>query len=200
MLQITMGLIEYDCIILAAGSSRRMGQAKQLLTYQGEPLFLATVKNALLSFRKVILVQGAVDLSPCVSELNGRDRLKVVLNPDYSDGQLGSLQKGIQASESHIIFVLLADLPLVKTKTFTELSKYAHQHKVIYPRHNNKRGHPVVFGKEAKKLLMNASADKKAMHVVAELQPFAVEVDDSGIYTDIDRPEDYMKLSRIISD
>ena len=82
-------------VVLAAGESRRMGQPKQLLRWQGEPLVTRAARIALDSgASETIVVTGAVaeQVEAALAPLRaaGRGRLRVVFNPAWQDGQAGS--------------------------------------------------------------------------------------------------------------
>ena len=89
-------------VVLAAGESRRMGQPKQLLRWQGEPLVTRAARIALESGASdTIVVTGAVAdqveaaLAPLLGA--GRGRLRVVHNPNWQDGQAGSVHAAVDA-------------------------------------------------------------------------------------------------------
>ena len=74
-------------LILAAGSSRRMGSPKQLLLIGGRPLLQLVVDRASASkLDEVIVVLGVV-----ADEIRSRvdfGRARVVVNPDHAAGNL----------------------------------------------------------------------------------------------------------------
>ena len=89
-------------VVLAAGESRRMGQPKQLLRWQGEPLVTRAARIALESgASETVVVTGAVgeqvELALAPLREAGRGRLRVVFNPNWQDGQAGSVHAAVEA-------------------------------------------------------------------------------------------------------
>jgi len=81
-------------LVLAAGSSRRMGSPKQLLVVRGKPLLELVVGQVCDSgVDDVVVVLGAA-----FDEIQNRvdlGRARVVVNPDYAAGMASSLKAGL---------------------------------------------------------------------------------------------------------
>jgi molybdenum cofactor cytidylyltransferase len=195
---------DLTCIVLAAGSSSRMGRPKQLMDAGGIPLFRRVLNTVLTRFPTPLLVQGAADLRAAL-KADAYRGVHVVDNPRWAEGQLGSMQAGIRAARSLLtgdpsgtlperVLVVLADLPLLKGKTIDAFLALDDSVQAAYASCRGRRGHPVLFGPEAIRMLMLAHPSERAIKVVHPLEPLAVEVDDPGIYTDVDTPEDYTEL------
>ncbi|MCY3992185.1 MAG: selenium cofactor biosynthesis protein YqeC [Caldilineaceae bacterium] len=89
-------------VVLAAGKSRRMGEPKQLLRWQGEPLVTRAARIALESgASETVVITGAVgeQVEAALAPLRemGRGRLRVVHNPAWQDGQAGSVRAAVEA-------------------------------------------------------------------------------------------------------
>src|SRR4051794_5950231 len=101
-------------LVLAAGSSARMGRPKQLLDWDGRPLVRAAAEVALaarLSPLLVVVGGAAAEVANALEDLP----LRIVANPDYANGQSTSLRAGISAldSDTDAVVVLLGDQPFV---------------------------------------------------------------------------------------
>ena len=101
-------------IVLAAGSSTRMGRNKMLLDVGQEPLVRRSVRAALdAGPSPVILVLGheAERVRAAVAGLACR----VVLNAEHAQGQRGSLQAGLLSvpPDACAVVVTLGDMPFV---------------------------------------------------------------------------------------
>lgn len=83
-------------LILAAGASRRLGQSKQLVLWQGQPLVRRAAQLALgLEPARCVVVLGAETLAVATA-LEGLPVARVV-NADWESGMASSLQAGIAA-------------------------------------------------------------------------------------------------------
>jgi CTP:molybdopterin cytidylyltransferase MocA len=106
-------------VILAAGESRRLGRAKQLLPVAGETMAHRAVRTALASgAHQVVLVTGAYGdaVAATVGDPDRADpRLRIVHNAGWQSGQAGSLQTGLAALDAsiHAAIMLLVDQPFV---------------------------------------------------------------------------------------
>lgn len=101
-------------ILLAAGLSSRMGENKLLLEVDGEPLVARSARRAVaagLSPLVVVLGHEAERVRPALAGVD----CKVVVNPEFEQGIVGSLCSGLDAlpEETAAAVVLLADMPFV---------------------------------------------------------------------------------------
>ena len=172
-----------------------MGRPKQIEQVHGIPLFLYALRTALGSCSRVIVVEGAVSLSPYLSphlppSLRAGGRGAVIRNEQYHRGQLGSLQVGLRQRQTAAAFIMLADLPLVAPETYDAVADVVGpDDTAAYPVHAGRRGHPVWIGAPAIELLLAAPPERRALEIIAPLNPREVEVADPGIYLDADTPE-----------
>jgi len=95
-------------ILLAAGGGLRLGQPKQLLEIDGEPLIRRAAANMLrLCSSAVIVVTGAH--AERVEESLGEWTVTVIRNPDWPRGLGGSLATGLGASTADAVLVMVCD-------------------------------------------------------------------------------------------
>jgi CTP:molybdopterin cytidylyltransferase MocA len=109
-------------LILAAGSSRRMGNPKQLLLIDGRPMLELVVAEANASkLDEVVVVLGAVaeEIRPRVDF----GRASIHVNPDHADGMASSLKSGIASLAPGVdrVVVILGDQPDVRAPLLDEL-------------------------------------------------------------------------------
>ena len=100
-------------IVLAAGSSVRMGRNKLLLTLAGETVVRRAAHRAAAVLDPVVVVLGH-EAERVQQELEGLG-CRSVVNAEYGRGLQSSLKAGIAAlpAEAAAAVVLLADMPLV---------------------------------------------------------------------------------------
>lgn len=185
-------------VIPAAGPSTRMGVLdKLLLPVSGIPLLQRTVSSVLPCVDQVVVVvslRRAAD----VKELLVNDAL-VVVNPRPEDGMGSSIAAGVRnAREADGYLVLPGDMPLVKTDTIALLVKHfeAAPERIAVPYRDGRAGQPPIFPKWAKVDLCTLSGDNGSESIIERNtgRIVQVHVGDSGIWRDIDRPDDYHQL------
>jgi molybdenum cofactor cytidylyltransferase len=190
-------------VILAAGSSSRMGQPKQLLEYKSETLIARICHLALdTECRPVVLVLGAnADLIKQHVPIN--EDLIVVHNPDWSQGMSTTLRTGIQqlqnaSPEVEYLLVLLVDQPFIDLKLINQLLSSAKLQpgKIVATAYDGILGVPAIFPKSYFELLSNIQGDKGARKVLMQHQEDVFPISFSQAAYDLDTPEDLENLLR----
>jgi molybdenum cofactor cytidylyltransferase len=99
-------------VILAAGASRRMGEAKQLLALGGRPLLEVVVTAACDSHLDEVVVVLGAQADEIVRRV-ALGRARVVVNPLYEKGMSTSLRAGIASlsAATSRAMVILGDQP-----------------------------------------------------------------------------------------
>jgi len=188
-------------LILAAGESSRMGQDKALLDYRGKTFLAAIIGNLReAGVQEIAVVLGHhAELIQATVNLNG---VRVVLNPNYRQGQTSSLQAGLaawSAAGPRAILLCLVDHPAVSPNVIGAILGRYRQFPVpvIVPAFRGLRGHPVLIGRELFAELIALPAEAGANTVVRKYQSATqmVEVEDDTILIDIDDPVAYSKLT-----
>ena len=180
-------------IVLAAGSSSRMGRAKaHLKTGPRGRTFVDTITETLagagVSAVRVVVAPGL----PRLPE-------HAVVNPDPGAGMLSSLQCGLRAfrDELDAAFVWPVDHPLVERDTLVEMIAAFRREgaPIVVPTHGGKRGHPVLFAACVFPELLGADPSGGARTVVhAHDDRLELAVADCGVIENIDTPEDYARV------
>jgi molybdenum cofactor cytidylyltransferase len=184
-----------EAILLAAGESRRMGFPKPLLRLGSRTFIEVLIAAILPNVARLIVVIGAHGRA--VREAIPADPgILVVENPDYLRGQLSSIKAGLPhvGPQASAALIHLADHPMVRAATFAAvIDGYRRLGKpIVIARYRGRRGHPVVFARELFGELA-AAPDDQGARVVVDADPARVayvDVDDPGVLTDLDTPED----------
>lgn len=187
-------------VVLAGGTSTRLGTPKQLLPYR-DGILTAAVVQALIGSR---VDNTVVVLGHRAEEV--REGLKhfpvdFAYNPDYAKGQSTSIKAGLTALGNSAAAALFAlgDQPLLQTSTIDKIiAGYRLSGKYIAaPFYRGQRGNPVLFDKKMFPALFTLSGDTGARKIIERCrwQVARVDVDDMGVIFDIDTWEDYRRLN-----
>jgi molybdenum cofactor cytidylyltransferase len=196
---------QVGAIILAAGKSTRMGEAKQLLRLGDGTVLGQTIENVRRSrMDEIVLVLGssadAIRRQLPISLLDG---LKVVINPAYGQGIASSLRAGLSALDAQIAaaLIVLADQPFVRPETLNQIAQLAHQHRssraqIVIPSYRGVRGNPVLLDRSvfAEVMALQGDVGCRAIFGSHTERILNFEVEDEGILLDIDNHEDYERL------
>jgi molybdenum cofactor cytidylyltransferase len=109
-------------ILLAAGTSSRMGRNKLLLELDGESLLRGAARRALAGGLAPLVVVLGHEADRARHELAGLP-CRAVVNPGFEDGITSSLAAGLDALPAEVaaVAVLLADMPLVTAEMIAGL-------------------------------------------------------------------------------
>ena len=134
-------------IVLAAGTSSRLGRTKQLLELDGRPLLAHAVALAAKHFDEVVVILGyQADRIEAALELPSNAR--IVRNDAYLEGQRSSVRRGLAAASEggNDAAVLLGDQPRVPDELIERtIETFRHgRADVVRPRHGDAPGHPVI--------------------------------------------------------
>jgi molybdenum cofactor cytidylyltransferase len=188
-------------VILSAGESSRMGRPKALLPIDGVRFvekIVAALKSTDVGNTIVVLGHNAEEMRQKIGDLP----VTILVNHDYKQGQLSSLQVAIRHLESagegrsvDGILVHLVDHPYISaTLVDLMIDRYYETGKlIVVPRFQGRRGHPVIFGRALFAELLAAGPDQGAKPVVHAHRDDTLEIDteDAGVLIDIDTPEEY---------
>jgi molybdenum cofactor cytidylyltransferase len=101
-------------VVLAAGSSSRLGTNKLLIDHEGETVVRRAARRALEAGLEPVIVVVGFEADRVAASLRGLD-VALVVNRDHSGGMHSSLQAGIGSvpADCEAAIMLLADMPLV---------------------------------------------------------------------------------------
>ncbi len=184
-------------IILAAGRSRRLGQPKHLLPWDGRTVLEHIVGRIMgLPLRQVVVVLGPSSAS-LASRLEALGAIPVKV-PEGAQACAVSIQTGLQAArEADAVMFFLGDqptLPLSAAQVMLDgWQKRGRPLQVI--RYREGRGHPVLITRALFKALEARTGEKVLWELMAEHPEWVIEVPmDLPLPRDIDTWEDYRML------
>ncbi len=189
-------------IILCGGASRRMGQPKALLEFGGESFIDRLIGLFQGCCEKVVVVLGH-DAEAIRAGSRRAASVECVVNPRYEEGQLSSLQRGLEEAQgADAVLFTPVDYPAVRFETVRTLCaamRAASGEQVVFIlRYGGRRGHPAGFLAplipEFLELPPGATA-RDVIHRHRDRTAY-LDVDDPGILCDVDDPAQYEALLR----
>jgi molybdenum cofactor cytidylyltransferase len=186
-------------VILAAGSSVRLGGRKQLLDVGGAPLLQRVVDAAAGSrLDEVIVVLGHA-AGEIHAALDLGDKVRVVVNPDHAQGMSTSLRTGLAAAApgATAAAILLGDQPDITSRLIDSVvDRFSScDEEVLRPTFRGVPGHPVVIRRSAWGAAAEARGDEGLRAVLDRVSVEELEMDVRPP-RDIDTPEDYRALTQ----
>ncbi len=183
-------------IVLAAGRSRRFGGDKRkALLPNGRMVIEQTIESILPHFEHILVVLRDDDqaLADDLQTLSKDSALRTYLSPQSDQGMGHNLANAIQqVTDWEGAFVFLADMPYLTGETITQLKLRLRPDNCVVPLYDNRRGHPVGFGKNFFSEIANLVGDQGAKPIMTAHPNSIIQVavDDDGVLRDIDTPRD----------
>ncbi len=133
--------------------------------------------------------------------LEGRERVRVVINPRFREGMSTSIYYGLRAIDpkSKGVLIALADQPFIPPEVIDLLIEgFAKREKgIVLPLYQGRRGHPVILDRARYGgKLLELRGDVGAREIVAAHPEdvMEVEVTSPGVVMDIDDWEGYKMI------
>ncbi len=199
-------------MILAAGSSSRMGRDKALLPWPpnegfGGTFLSAAIRSLTAQTDLVIVVTG--ENTPQLEPVIYAQGAFLVENPHPERGQFGSLQVGLQdvlRRGRDAAVITLVDRPPVQPATLQQLllaferaldQTKAQRKWAVVPEFGGKHGHPILASREMMEAFLRAPSTSNAREVEHAHEEFIdyVPVDDPFVALNVDTPEEYAALT-----
>lgn len=180
-------------LVLAAGGSRRLGQPKQLLPYGEATLLdhtLGTARACGFDQLLCVLGGGAEEVRATV-DLRGAE---VIENHHFGSGCSSSIVAALGAVDpaSAVLVLLLGDQPGVTPGAVAALLAGRGDAPLAACRYDDRRGHPLAFGRAVFGDLAALHGDKGVWKLMDRRAAEVVDVPVPGaIPRDVDTWEDY---------
>lgn len=186
-----------SAIVMASGFSRRMGENKLLMDFNGKTIIESTFESLKkCDFKEVIVVSQYEE----VLKIANKYQFKFVLNDNAQIGQSESIKLGIRNSgkcDGHMFFV--GDQPLINNDDVKELINEFGENKeyIVIPRYDNKTGNPVIFPTCLKNNLLSLKNDEKGKKVINEYDKIKYVNVSKYTLLDVDTKVDYENLKKL---
>ena len=184
-------------LLLAAGSSARMGRNKLLLRIGGESVIRRAVRRALDADLEPLVVLGH-DAALVREELAGTP-FRAVLNPDWPLGKSASVRAGIAAlqPDTAAAVIVLPDMPLVTAVMLAALARAYREGtaRIVASRYGRVMAPPILYDRTLFGELSAMEGDGCGKRVVNQHRPEAAVLDwPAEALADLDVPSDYERV------
>ncbi len=190
-------MADIPIILLAAGSSSRMGEAKQLLPWGDKTLIEFQVEKLLQLQNPVIVVLGSG--AEIISPLLQKYPVQVVINSEWEKGMGTSVAAGMKYIQSaKAVLFTLVDQPLVTVdhlQTLIDAFQPGKDKIVVSRSQNGWLGVPALFDPVYFEELKNLKGAQGAKSVIKKYTKKLVLVNAGDQLEDMDTPEKYREMS-----
>jgi len=192
-------------VLLAAGSSTRMGENKLLLSIDGQTVVARAARAAAAAGLDPIVVVLGHEAERVRAALDGL-ACQTVINPDHARGKGTSLQAGVRevaaSSAADAAVVMLADMPFITAEMLAEVAaRYragtdaGAPPPMVVSRYGDVNAPPILYDRALWDELLGLPAEACGKEMVRRHRHEAVTLSwPEAALTDIDRPEDYARV------
>ena len=185
-------------IVLAAGSSRRMGVQKLLLPFGGKTVITHIVDQLLESSIDRVHVVVGNQAERVSREISDRP-VSIVINANYESGMLSSVRCGLQSlpRQCRTVLVALGDQPSMTSELINQMlhSFRASEKSILVPLYKGRRGHPILFSIVHRDNVLT-HYDDVGLRGLLHSHPddvYELTVSTSSVLMDMDYPADYRR-------
>lgn len=187
-------------LLLAAGSSSRMGQPKQLLPWGNTTLIEHQIIKLVETGNSVCVVLGCNSklIIPVIEKFN----ITITINDKWNEGMGSTISHGINQiirtfTDADAVLIALSDQPLVPASYFEKIiSSFspASEQILISQSGSGWSGVPAIFDKFYYKELSELNGNEGAKKIISRYPEKVTSMDAGEMLEDIDTPESYKIL------
>jgi molybdenum cofactor cytidylyltransferase len=185
-------------IVLAAGSSSRMGRSKQLLQIDGQPLVRRAVRIALAAGVDEVVVVIRPGYAAIAAAVKG-PRVRVVENPNAAEGMGTSIVCGVEAIDPDAaVMVVLCDQARVTTAHLRALLDMhrVHPDAIVATHYAGIGGVPAIFPAWCRPELRALTGDRGARGIIEANRDALITIIFEDAAIDIDTMAQYRRLKK----
>jgi molybdenum cofactor cytidylyltransferase len=190
-------------VVLAAGSSSRLGSNKLLIDFGGETIVHRAARRALEAGLAPVIVVLGFEADRVAAALRGLDVIPVV-NPDPAGGKHGSMRAGIERvpADCEAAVVILADMPLVTSAMSAGLVARFRSgfEPLVISLYGTVQAPPTLYARILFPTL-GAAGEGGGRQVVREHRDEAAAMEwPPALLADLDRPQDVERLRSLVTE
>ena len=187
-------------IILAAGSSSRFGNTKQLLHFKGKTLLKHTIEEATETGAQPVVVVTGANADEISKEITN-EKVEIVFNKNWEQGMASGIVIGLKNAiilnkELENVILTVCDQPFVSSSLFQQLFQKQNESvkHIVASAYADTIGTPALFTIKYFDALMGLTGDQGAKGLLKKYSEDLATVDFPEGYIDIDTQEDYENL------
>lgn len=182
-------------LILAAGSSSRLGEAKQLVRYKNKTLLYHACLKALEISDDIFVVLGA-RYEECKEQIENLN-VNIIKNINYNEGLSTSIKIGISKLQTYDkVLIMLCDQPLINSNHLKKILEKANEtKKIVCSFYKNSVSVPAIFTNKVYNQLLSIKGDKGAKEVIKNNNHTSILLEDKFAF-DIDTKNDLQILKK----
>ena len=193
------GDTNFSSIILAAGYSERIGEAKLFLRLGNGYTFIEHIVRAFADFgcKEVITVINERDYKAMnCKNIALPNNSKIVVNPDPGKGRFYSLKIGLEHLEIPCnVFMHNIDNPFVNDEVLKKLLTQLPFGDYISPVYKGKGGHPALLSEKVVKEIIKEKSDGLPLKdYLSGKKRIKTEVGDERVLINVNTKSDYRKF------
>jgi molybdenum cofactor cytidylyltransferase len=189
-------------VVLAAGSSSRMGSNKLLIDLGGETIVRRAARRALVAGLAPVIVVLGFEADRVAAALQGLD-VVLVVNRDHAVGMQGSIRAGVEKvpADCEAAVVMLADMPLVTSAMAAGMVARFREgpEPLVISLYGQVQAPPTLYARALFPAL--EAGEERGRRIVADHRHEAAAlVWPPELLADLDRPEDIERLRETAPD
>jgi molybdenum cofactor cytidylyltransferase len=179
-------------IVLAAGSSSRMGSDKALLKINGESVINIILSKISRLSDSIFIIRAPLHQIDIPAQTDCP--VSLIYNPNPELGMFSSLKLGVAAVKSSYALIHLIDQPFIKPQTYKILAQAIdNDHQVFIPalENQNRSGHPIIVSRLIMQKINAAQPEDNLHNLLLSLPPdlvLRIPVSDHAILDNINTP------------
>ena len=160
-----------------------------MLPFGDRTIIECVVAAALRVCSRVLLVTGYRG-DELASVFRGEPRVVPVENRDWEQGMFCSIRRGMARVGTTRFFVTLGDMPWITDAVYAALLD-SNEADVVFPVHDGRRGHPVLFHERVRSAVASADPLRGSMRAIAaSFRVAEMSWPDDAVLRDIDTESD----------
>jgi molybdenum cofactor cytidylyltransferase len=193
-------MAEIPILLLAAGSSSRMGQPKQLLSWGNQTLIEHQIQTLLKTGNPVHVVLGSN--SNLIIPVIEKFPINIFINSDWELGMGSSISNGIgqiiqKLADANGVLITLLDQPMITTSYLQKMLnafQFGLQQIIVSYSASGWTGVPVLFDRCYFKDLAELRNEEGAKKIIKRHEENVIQLDAGELLEDMDTPETYEQL------